>query len=550
VNGHRVNDNVYGQAEIGAEFGLDPAIFERVEIIRGPASALYGDSAFFAVVNVITRTGASLNGASIAVEGGSLDTARAHASLGRALGNGLEFALSGTYERSGGVERLYFPAFDTPETNNGVADGLDGEQLRQFYSRITFKDLTFTGAYGQRQRLIPTASFGSLFNEHRTRAETIDRHTLLDAEYERSIGATRLVARASYDRYSADGIYPFAGLENDDAPLIGRILVLGTRWSVGTWLTRPLPGRQVLTFGAEFIDNVHQDQRLNYSNPDVPGFIENGSSTQHAFFVQDEFKVARWLILNAGARYDGYEEFRRLTPRAAVIVMPSPTQFLQVPFWIGVSRAERVRAEQLLLRGAESAARVDRDARARVGAIRERLAATVGLDVLVQSGRPDHARAGSFDVPGRHVRQRRTSACEGARARGTDANERRCAGGDELCAAGCERSRNPRGAYQLATHMLKARVSVAGPIDQSFISVEALHLSSRTTLAGHRLPSATLATVTMIQPVGRSFELSGTVRNLFNEQYADPASSNHVQDSISQNGRTVRIGLRWKLRSK
>ena len=63
VNGHRVNDNIFGQAEIGAEFGLDPAMFERVEIIRGPASSLYGDSAFFAVVNVITRTGASLGGA-------------------------------------------------------------------------------------------------------------------------------------------------------------------------------------------------------------------------------------------------------------------------------------------------------------------------------------------------------------------------------------------------------------------------------------------------------------------------------------------------------
>jgi outer membrane receptor for ferrienterochelin and colicin len=43
---------------------MDPAMFERIEIIRGPASAIYGDSAFFAVVNVITRTGASLGGAS------------------------------------------------------------------------------------------------------------------------------------------------------------------------------------------------------------------------------------------------------------------------------------------------------------------------------------------------------------------------------------------------------------------------------------------------------------------------------------------------------
>ena len=27
INGHRVNDNVFGQAEIGAEFVLDPAMF-------------------------------------------------------------------------------------------------------------------------------------------------------------------------------------------------------------------------------------------------------------------------------------------------------------------------------------------------------------------------------------------------------------------------------------------------------------------------------------------------------------------------------------------
>ena len=50
--------------------------------------------------------------------------------------------------------------------------------------------------------------------------------------------------------------------------------------------------------------------------------------------------------------------------------------------------------------------------------------------------------------------------------------------------------------------------------------------------------------------MGRSFELSGTLHNLFNEQYADPASDQHLQDSIPQNGRTFRIGLQWKLSSK
>ena len=67
VNGHRVNDNVYDQASVGADFGIDAAMFERVEIIRGPASSLYGTNALFAIVNVVTRTGASLNGASFDV---------------------------------------------------------------------------------------------------------------------------------------------------------------------------------------------------------------------------------------------------------------------------------------------------------------------------------------------------------------------------------------------------------------------------------------------------------------------------------------------------
>ena len=103
INGHRVNDNVFGQAEVGAEFGLDPAMFERVEIIRGPASSLYGDSAFFVVVNVMTRTGASLGGGSITVEAGTLGTRLVRGSVGHRLANGVEVALSGTYEHSDGV---------------------------------------------------------------------------------------------------------------------------------------------------------------------------------------------------------------------------------------------------------------------------------------------------------------------------------------------------------------------------------------------------------------------------------------------------------------
>jgi iron complex outermembrane receptor protein len=94
-------------------------------------------------------------------------------------------------------------------------------------------------------------------------------------------------------------------------------------------------------------------------------------------------------------------------------------------------------------------------------------------------------------------------------------------------------------------HVAKLRISVPGPIDRSFVSVEGQYLSSRGTLSGARVSAAATADVTMIQPLGRAWELAGGVRNIFNTRYFDPVSTQHLQSAISQNGRTARIGLRW-----
>ncbi len=51
----------------------------------------------------------------------------------------------------------------------------------------------------------------------------------------------------------------------------------------------------------------------------------------------------------------------------------------------------------------------------------------------------------------------------------------------------------------------------------------------------------------MIHRLGRSWELSGGVRNIFDTRYSDPVSSQHRQDAIAQNGITARIGFRWML---
>ena len=330
--------------------------------------------------------------------------------------------------------RLYFPAFDTPATNNGVAEGLDGEGVRQFYGRLDFKGLTVTGAYGSRRRDVPTASFGTVFNEQETREQTTDRHTLVDAEYGRSFGGTRVTFRASFDRFTFDGTYPFAG-EPEGAPtLVAHNSGVGTRWSVGSGLTRSFGARHTVRAGVEFIDNVHQDQTARYVDPPVLLLDSPRSSMQHAVYAQDEIRLARWLIVNAGLRYDGYEKFQRVTPRAALIVLPSSTQSVKYLYGQRISFAECIRVDDRVLwrTGQRSASRIDRHARARLGTLCQRLAAHLGFDVLVQGRAADHPGPRRLGVSGPRVRQPGGSPGEGPRARSADAPQGRIAGVGEL----------------------------------------------------------------------------------------------------------------------
>jgi outer membrane receptor protein involved in Fe transport len=553
VNGHRVNDNVFGQAEIGAEFGIDPAMFERVEIIRGPASSLYGDSAFFAVVNVITRSGASLDGASLALEGGTLGTLLTRASTGQRLANGVDLALSATYEQSAGINRLYFPAFDTPAMNNGIAEGLDGERLGQFFGQLRFKNFTFTGAYGRRRRDVPTASFGTVFNEQQSPEQTTDRHTLADVEYGRSLGASRVTVRASFDQFSYDGTYPVDSGENDGSILVASNNVIGSRWSVGTRLNRALRGRQVLTVGAEFIDNIHQDQGFRFLDPEVPPLFDiDRSSIQHAAYLQDEIKLTAWLIANGGLRYDRYEDFFRVTPRAALIVTPSSNQSFKYLYGRAF-RAPNAYELNAFYFG-EGIQNLRPESIDTHEVVWERYtndwlrtsASTYWYkaDGLVTLTADPATFLGTTFVNGGHVR-----------ANGLELEtQMRLAGGlQALMSYALRRAEDletGEGLVNSPAQMAKLRVSVPGPFKRSFVSMEVLSMSSRRTIAGATLGAATTANVTMVSPFGSAFELVGSVRSLFNVQYADPASDAHRQDAIPQNGRTVRVGLRWKLGAK
>jgi outer membrane receptor for ferrienterochelin and colicin len=63
LDGQEMNDNSYGTLVLGNHFSVQQ--IKRVEIIRGPGSALYGGFAELSVINVITKTAEDLNGLEI-----------------------------------------------------------------------------------------------------------------------------------------------------------------------------------------------------------------------------------------------------------------------------------------------------------------------------------------------------------------------------------------------------------------------------------------------------------------------------------------------------
>jgi outer membrane receptor for ferrienterochelin and colicins len=453
--------------------------------------------------------------------------------------------MSGTLARSDGVQRLYFPAFDTPATHHGIAQGLDGERLGEFFSQLTAKGFTVTGAYGRRQRDVPTASFNTAFNQQRSPEQTTDRHVLADVEYGRALGMGHLTVRAGFDQFSYQGNYPLDA--GDGTVAFARNLVLGSRLTASTRLTRPLPRKQVLTVGAEFIDNLNQNQSAEYIDPPDPLFVDNRASTQNAAFVQDEIRVTPWLIANGGLRYDRYEDFQRVTPRAALIVMPSsnqsfkylygrafraPNLFERNAFYYGAG-TENLRPESIDTHEFVWERYTGDRLRTSVSAYRYNAS---GLITLV----PDPA---TFFLT-TFVNQGRV------RASGLELEAQMRLPGDiqSVVSYALQDAENADTSVRLVNspaQMAKARLSVPGPWKGSFASVEVLSMGSRRTISGATLGAATTANLTLIAPLRPGLELIGTARNLFDVQYSDPVSDEHRQDAIPQNGRTLRIGVRW-----
>ncbi len=120
LDGHRLNSYQIDNAPMGQSLSFHLSNFERVEIVRGPGSTLYGNNAIHGVINLITKKDRDSYIPSINLQYGSYNSKYIGLRASKNITDKLSFSILGNYFNSDG-DNIYFSEFDTPETNNGIS---------------------------------------------------------------------------------------------------------------------------------------------------------------------------------------------------------------------------------------------------------------------------------------------------------------------------------------------------------------------------------------------------------------------------------------------
>lgn len=547
VDGHRLNDNIYDEAMIGTEFPIDIDLIERIEIIRGPTSSLYGSNALFAVIDIITKRGQDLKGLELSSSAASFNSYEGRITYGGKLQQ-LEFVISGTFYGSRGHNQLFFPEFNTAQTNNGIASHADDDQVGSSLATISFHDFTLQSVYGTREKGIPTGAYGTTFNNSGTR--TTDTHNYIDLRYEHNfVNSWDVLARTFYDSYTYHGtyIYPSPVDPAQTSPNLDR--ADGKWWGAELQITKTLLRRNRVTAGGEYRDNIRQDQADYTLNPYSLLLEDKRRSFVGAVYLQDELSVTKSLALNAGFRYDYYSAMDGSSdPRAALIYHPSSqTTFkliygeaFRVPnvyelYYSAPPNLPNLALHPEKIRSTEFVWEQGLTNRLRFstsafydwidGLITEE---PVANDLLIFRNLQDAKSAGlEFEVKGQV-----SHGLEGSASYSFQETKDRVT--DQFL------SNSPRNLV---------KVSLSQPLlgRRMFVGLDAQYRSRIQSLGGGAVSPFSVVNFTVLgRRIGKHVDLSASIYNVLNKSYFDPPSTENLQLPIQQDGRSFQVKMTWQ----
>jgi iron complex outermembrane receptor protein len=335
VNGHAINNNIDDSAPIQEDFPVDIDLIDRIEVVRGPNSSLYGADAFFAVVNVITRTGASAKGATVSTEAASLGTYKETVTYATERA-GTQSLFSESYSLTNAPGQL-------DGALNPTGSGSDRDQSRRLFGLVSSHGFTFQAAVSSLQQA-DTPSSQWCGSCHQTASSGTNFRGYADLQYQHSLRKNGdFTVRTYYDTSATHGNRDvLRGCS--EAACHGNVLdhdsAHGDRVGTELKLTQRFFNKLRVTAGSEFRDNFRQDQQ-NYIN----GFVNsvhgpaitsetfvsyNRTSTLWGIYGEAEYQINRKLIVSAGVRNDRYNYIGASTnPRASLIYHPLKTTTLK-----------------------------------------------------------------------------------------------------------------------------------------------------------------------------------------------------------------------------
>lgn len=272
----------------------------RIEILRGPQSTLYGSDAMGGVVNIITRKGIGKPSFNLSAEGGSYNSFKG------ALG------FSGSYKKLNyliSLARTQSDGFSSAgeKYGNTEKDGYKGNNISarlgydfndnaglNLFIRFIKAD-TDLDQKGGVEGDDPTYFYN--LEEFTTRAEGF--FNLLDGVWEQKIGGSfyKNIRKYRYD----------STLTN---PVSSRSFYDGRKFKIDWQNNFHLPLNNLLTFGAE--NEIEQAETEFYSLSSFGPFetmIPKSEVVTTGIYLQDQLKVENSLFVTAGIRYDINQKF-------------------------------------------------------------------------------------------------------------------------------------------------------------------------------------------------------------------------------------------------
>lgn len=334
IDGHSLNRNTNGSALLYNFAGKIPMENVRqVEVVRGPGSALYGNSAFLGTVNIITRNAEEIDGLEVKAGGGSFDTFKGNLVGGGAVGEKLTLSGSLDYFKTDGP-KLSVEADTLTGTPFSMAPGKTDSRSRhsEAFFNVGYGDLSFRGHYQEQKESFFLGIASALTDDSYNSLENYWGELAYDLRLAEKLSANLKLRHDFYHQGASKvKIFPngFAGafpngaigkpmvknrtlggeVQVDWDPFEGNHLIAGVSYEA----LRQYDVRQEANFDPATFADIGPVQPVANWNKDVTRRI-------FAAYLQDEWELPARVNLTAGLRYDRYSDFGdTVNPRAALV---------------------------------------------------------------------------------------------------------------------------------------------------------------------------------------------------------------------------------------